>query len=202
MDRESLFRLDPGRRLQLGQVGPTPLNQAVALPAPPDSGVEISATLLGFNNSVATYRVVFRQGGEALADSNVSVKRGGRAVVGGMDGEAAPYLFVFVQPDPPHGAAKKWEEDTGISQPVAVTKVNPHYPEAARKAGVSGVVVVETIIGVDGAVLDARILSSPDPGLGDAAVEAVRQWRFEPARIGDGTPLEVSFIMTIKFALR
>ena len=50
----------------------------------------------------ATYRIVFRQDQTKLADSKLTVARGGRAVVGGMDGEAAPYVFVFVQPDPPH----------------------------------------------------------------------------------------------------
>lgn len=196
------FRLDPVRRVQLGKVLRTSLEEEVAVPAPEGSGIDIMATLLGFNESVATYRVVFRQGDESLADSTVSVQRGGRAVVGGMDGEAAPYLFIFVEPDPPHGGATRWRDDAGISQPVAVTTVNPSYPEAARKGGISGVVVVETIIGVDGTVLDARILESPDLVLGDAAVEAVRQWRFEPARKDDGTALEVSFVLTIKFALR
>ena len=196
------FRLDSHRRVQRARLIQCPLNEPVDLPEPPDSGVTITSTLLGFNDDVATYRVVFRQGEEALADSTVSVALGGRAVVGGMDGDAAPYIFVFVQPDPPHGAITKWSEDQGISQPVVVEKVNPRYPEAARKGKVMGVVVLEAVIGKEGQVLDVRVLESPDPSLGEASVAALRQWRFEPARSDDGAAVQVSFNLTFQFNLK
>jgi TonB family protein len=195
------FRLDPLRRVQRSRLIKVPLDSPVELPGPPDSDVKISATLLGFNDQVATFRVIFRQGEESLADSTVSVAMGGRAVVAGIDGAAAPYIFVLVQPDPPYGAITKWKEDIGISQPVVKEKVIPPYPAAARPTGVQGVVVLESMISAAGTVLDVRVLESPDPSLAEAAVEALRQWRFEPARATDGTALSVSFILTFKFSL-
>ena len=196
------FRLDPLRRSQQGRVVMTQVASAVALPAPDGAGIEIEATLVSCTHADASYRVVFRQADEIIADTTVAVPRGGRSVVGGMDGEAAPYLFVFIQPDPPHGATTKWQEGIGLSQPVAIEKVNPRYPVAALKAGASGVVVLEAIIGSDGQVVDARILESPDPSLGEAAAAAVRKWRFEPARDPQGTPLKVSMVLTLTFHLK
>jgi TonB family protein len=150
---------------------------------------------------VATYRIVFHQGQATLADSTVSVTRGGRAVVGGMDGEAAPYIFVIVEPDSPDGTPLRFSEDLDISQPVAIDKVMPRYPEEARKARLTGLVVLETVIDGNGKVKGTRILDSPAPNLADAALEAIRQWRFEPARMPDGSAVEVRFVLTIKFAL-
>lgn len=196
------FRLDPLKRSQQGRVVMTRLENAVALPAPEGSGISIEAFLISFDKENTTYRVVFRQADAVIADTTVAVPRGGRSVVGGMDGEAAPYLFVFIQPDPPHGATTRWQEGIGLSQPVAIEKVNPRYPVAALKAGASGVVVLEAIIGTDGRVVDARILESPDPNLGDAAADAVRQWLFEPARDQQGTPLKVSMVLTLTFHLK
>lgn len=62
--------------------------------------------------------------------------------------------------------------------------------------------MLEAIIGTDGRVVDARILESPDPNLGDAAADAVRQWLFEPARDQQGTPLKVSMVLTLTFHLK
>ena len=62
------------------------------------SAIQGELTLVDFNESLAVYRVVFRQGRETLADSKVAVERGGRAVVGGLDGEEAPYFFFVLEP--------------------------------------------------------------------------------------------------------
>lgn len=198
------FRLDPARRIQRGRTVLAAVGERVELPAPAGTDLAIAATLLGYNQRLATYRVVFRQGEHTLADSTVSVARGGRAVVGGMDGDAAPYLFVVVE------AEKEGDTDAitrragegGITMPVAVTKVPPTYPEAARAAKIRGTVVVDVLIDPTGAVRDARILESPDPSLATAAIAAVRQWRFEPARDADNKPVDVHFVLTLRFALR
>lgn len=198
----STFRLDPLRRPQLGKVVMTPRESVVELPTPEGSGVTIEATLRSSDDETVTYRIVFRQKDETIADTTVAVPRGGRSVVGGMDGEAAPYLFVFIQPDPPHGSTTRWHEGIGVSQPVAIEKTSPVYPVEALKAGASGVVVLEAIIGTDGRVLDVRILESPHPSLGQAAATAVGKWSFEPARDADGAHLKVSLVLTLTFHLK
>ena len=199
------FRLDPARRIQKGTYLLTRVGESVQLPELEEADVVMSATLVGFNDTVATYHVVFRQGETSLADSTVGVSRGGRAVVGGMDGEAAPYLFVIVEPEPPgspSAASVRFTEESGISEPIAVERVNPRYPEQAREDKITGTVVLDLVVGEDGRVLDIHTIESAHPLLEEAAVEAVRQWRFEPARRADGTVVQVMYVMTIKFNLQ
>jgi TonB family protein len=81
--------------------------------------------------------------------------------------------------------------------PEAVTKVAPIYPEAARAAGIEGQVMVQAFVGKDGLVKDVRVVKSI-PQLDDAAVTAVRQWRFKPA-LSEGAPAEVWVAVPVQF---
>ena len=83
--------------------------------------------------------------------------------------------------------------------PEAITRVAPNYPEAARKAGTQGTVILNVLVDRDGKVADTRIASSV-PGLDDAAAAAVRQWRFKPA-MERGSPVAVWVIVPVKFSL-
>ena len=84
--------------------------------------------------------------------------------------------------------------------PSAAERVAPSYPESARAKGVQGTVMVQALVGRDGRVLDARVTSGV-PGLDEAAIEAVRQWRFEPART-QGRPVAVWVAVPVKFTLK
>jgi TonB family protein len=88
-----------------------------------------------------------------------------------------------------------------ITHPEAINKVNPRYPEEARKAGLSGVVVLETTITEEGKVTGIEVLRSADEMLSEAAVEAVKHWEFKPA-LCDGKPVGVYYVLTIKFHLK
>ena len=172
------------------------------LPSAPSLVTEV--TLLGFNEEVATYRVTFNQGNVNLTSSTVSVARGERAVVGGMDGEQAPYMFLVVEPrttDAPGNELGPVRVDEGITPPRVVTRSAPEYPASAKAAKITGVVVMETVIEADGTISSVKVLRSPHPDLGDAAVKAVREWRFEPAR-KDGKPVAVIYNLTINFTLQ
>ncbi len=195
------FRLDPSRKLQQGRYVEAGLAKGVDLPAPSETDVRLTAELVGFNQSVATFRVVFRQGEQVLADSTVNVNRGGRAVVGGMDGASAPYIFVVVEPDPPRSRPVPFDRQAGITEPVAVDKAPPVYPKAAKEEGVQGIVLLSATLDTQGTPRDIRVLQSPDPRLTEAALQAARQWRWEPARRSDGTPIPVYFTLTFNFRL-
>jgi protein TonB len=73
------------------------------------------------------------------------------------------------------------------------------YPAAAQDAKVQGVVILETLIGVDGKITNARVLRSV-PMLDQAALDAVMQWEFTPTRL-NGQPVPVLMTVTVQFTL-
>jgi TonB family protein len=88
-----------------------------------------------------------------------------------------------------------------VRVPRKVKNVNPVYPERLRDAGLEGLVRVEAVIGRDGGVASARVVSeSIHPDFGIAAIDAVRQWRFEPTLL-NGKPVEVVMTVSIDFGL-
>ena len=87
-----------------------------------------------------------------------------------------------------------------IKAPAKIRDVKPAYPPDARADGVTGVVVSELLIGPDGNVVDARILRGV-PMLDDAALDALRQWRFTPTLL-NGEPQSVLVAVTISFMLQ
>jgi protein TonB len=86
-----------------------------------------------------------------------------------------------------------------IVPPRKTNDVPPVYPAAARAARVTGVVLVEAVIGLDGRVRDARVLRS-SPLLDRAALDAVREWRYTPARL-NGEPVEVFLTVAVSFSM-
>ena len=87
-----------------------------------------------------------------------------------------------------------------IKAPVKVRNVNPIYPEEAKTAGVSGVVILEARIEGDGSVSRTRILKSI-PMLDDAAAGAVLQWEFTPTLL-NGQPSPIVMTVTVNFTLQ
>jgi TonB family protein len=82
---------------------------------------------------------------------------------------------------------------------VVVTKAPPVYPEDAKKNKVTGDVILAATIGKDGTVEKLRVVSGPS-ALQRAAVDAVKQWRYQPFLL-NGNPIEVKTNITIKFTL-
>jgi protein TonB len=87
-----------------------------------------------------------------------------------------------------------------VRPPRLVRRVEPDYPEVARLARVEGVVILEATTDVLGRVKDVKILRSV-PLLDPAALDAVRQWLYEPM-IVNGRPREVAFTVTLNFQLK
>ena len=80
--------------------------------------------------------------------------------------------------------------------PRKVHDVRPVWPDEARRAGVQGIVIVEFTVDVDGTVADARILRGI-PLLEKAALDCVRQWRYEPTLLnGRPTPFRMTAAVT------
>ena len=93
--------------------------------------------------------------------------------------------------------AVSFKEDA--KPPKLVKRVDPIYPEEARQKGLQGVVILEAKMDETGRVIDNLVLRSV-PGLDQAAVDALRQWVYEPMVI-KGKPVKAVFTVTFKFQL-
>ncbi len=89
----------------------------------------------------------------------------------------------------------------GISAPTIIKKVDPQYSEEARKARYQGTVVLEAIVQKDGSVQILRVVRSLGFGLDEKAIEALRQWKFNPAK-QNGVPVPVALNIEVNFNLR
>jgi periplasmic protein TonB len=90
---------------------------------------------------------------------------------------------------------------SGISAPSIVREVKPDYTEEARRRGVEGDVVLEIVVRRDGSVGAVTLLEGLGSGLDQRAIDAVRQWRFNPA-MRRGVAVDVMVEVAVEFKLR
>ena len=92
----------------------------------------------------------------------------------------------------------------GVTNPVRIREsyVKPRYAQELREAGIEGKVILQAIVTKDGHIRDVEVLKSTNPGHGleEAAIEAVKQWRYKPA-MKDNRPVEVYFTIRMDFTL-
>jgi len=111
---------------------------------------------------------------------------------------------VIPWPDPPPSSlepanpSRAGAVDPDDAVPALLTRVTPAFPLAARALGAEGQVTLRLAVLPDGRVGEATVETCTRPGLGfeTAAVEAVRQWRYETARYQDGSR---TVIVTVEF---
>ncbi len=87
-----------------------------------------------------------------------------------------------------------------ITEPVVISRIEPHYTEEARKGRVQGVVVLQAIVSETGAVTSVRVLKGLDKGLTETVVDTLSQWKSKPA-LKDGEPMVVYWNTTMSFQL-
>jgi protein TonB len=86
------------------------------------------------------------------------------------------------------------------AMPELASEVRVPYPREAREKKVQGAVVMEILIDAQGVVREAILVSGPGAGLDEAALEAVRSFRFRPARIEE-RPVAVRIRYAYRFVL-
>ena len=145
------------------------------------------------------------------------------AVFGFEDRKGKPYFLSFYvtgpkdkvlpPPPPPPPARKKLKKELAefekgavravgdIKPPKLIKKVNPIFPEEARKKGISGVVILSVRADEQGNIVRVKIVKSPHELLSKAAAEAVKQWKYEPMLI-KGKPMPIIFTVTMTFKLK
>jgi protein TonB len=88
----------------------------------------------------------------------------------------------------------------GISAPTAVSAPDPEYTEEARRAKTQGTCVLWLIVDSQGRPRDVRVVRGLGYGLDAKALDAVRQWRFNPS-MKDGKPVDVQISVEVAFHL-
>jgi TonB family protein len=188
---------------------------AEALPYSPGAMVWVALTI-GSNGEVTAakasrWRLTIES---SIDDPNYWANKPERAFIEAA--ESAALKFKFAAPDantltsvevlftfrniPPGGSPDRRHAvrvGGDIEPPIKVGDVRPIYPAAAREAGVQGLVIMEIRVATDGSVVDATVVQSI-PMLDDAALQAVRQWRYQPTLL-NGEPVEVIMTVTINF---
>ena len=89
----------------------------------------------------------------------------------------------------------------GSDLPVLVTRVDPQYPEAAKRLRAGGDVTLRVVVEANGTVGRIEAVTQAPLGMTEAAVDAVRRWTYRPARV-DGQAVAVWKVIRVKFALR
>src|SRR6185436_14904617 len=102
-------------------------------------------------------------------------------------------------PPPPPAPPNPVRVGGGIRPPQKLVNVAPIYPTIAQQAHREGLVIIEATIDVQGNVVALKVLRS-EPLLDEAALTAVRQWKFTPTLL-NGVPVPVIMTVTVNFTL-
>jgi periplasmic protein TonB len=206
---------------EVPKVDPIPTTNAVVDLTPsesslPESGADVGGVAGGVPGGVVGGQVGGVIGGEVGGEVGgvVGGKLGGE--VGGTGtgtegtgtgGPEAPVVPQAPPPPPPPAPEPEPEPPSGplrvggdVKAPVIAHRADPEYTEIARQARVSGVVVVEAIIDKHGNVDSVKVVKGLPMGLSEAAVRAVRQWKFKPGTL-NGAPVDTIFNLTVNFKL-
>lgn len=121
---------------------------------------------------------------------------GGQAggVLGGIIGGTGSAL-----PPPPKAAPQRIRVGGNVAAAKLIRQVTPVYPTIAKTAHISGTVVLHAIIAKDGTIQELTYVSGP-PLLMRNAMDAVRQWRYNPTLL-NGEPVEVDTTISVVFTL-
>ncbi len=84
-----------------------------------------------------------------------------------------------------------------VMEKLVIHRVDPDYPAAARREKLQGVIVLDVVVGRDGSVVEMHAQNGPEI-LAQAAMDALRWWRFEPYRV-DGQPVVVETTVAVEF---
>jgi protein TonB len=101
---------------------------------------------------------------------------------------------------PPTPPNERLRAGTDVELPTLLERIQPEYPEIAVRARRECTMVLESLIGRNGEVLDIRILRGCGMGFDESALEAVYQWRYTPTTV-NGRPVEVIANVTVRFQL-
>ena len=115
-------------------------------------------------------------------------------VLGGIIGGVGSNL-----PPPPKATPSRIRVGGNVQAARMIRQIMPVYPPIAKTAHISGTVILHAVIGKDGTVQDLQYVSGP-PLLMKNAMDAVKQWRYQPTQL-NGDPVEVDTTISVVFTL-
>mgnify|MGYP001765739921 CR=1 FL=1 len=155
----------------------------------PVSPLDLELLVLEVRDKVVHARVSFAAGAREKTGAEFYARLGEPvSLANRLDGQVLFLLCTFRDAAQP------------VIEPKIVQRVNPVYPAQCKKDGIQGIVVLRVVIAQDGTPKDVQVEKSDNPDLSAAAIEAVKQWKWEPA-LKDGKPTEVISSVTVRFAL-
>lgn len=136
--------------------------------------------------------------GTVIADGGLDVAYGVPYGTGSI-GAPAGVVVVPAPPPPPPARTAPIRIANGIREPRKIAQVMPVYPAIARDNRIEGIVILEAIINERGTIDRIKVLQSVTL-LDQAAIEAVRQWRYTPTLL-NGVPVPVLITIGVRFTL-
>jgi periplasmic protein TonB len=178
----------------------------LAAPAPPPPDVVLRSARSSAN-SVSPAPIIPTKAPDTIAPDPpapqafvpVGAVEGGLPSGFGVEGGLPPLIEAPVPPSPPlpQGPVRAAQLP---ELPRKVVDVHPLYPEIARSARVEGTVILEAVLDTSGRITQLRVLRSV-PLLDQAAIDAVRQWRYTPSTY-NGRAVSVLMTITVHFSLQ
>lgn len=120
------------------------------------------------------------------------------SVPGGMPASSVINVVKDLSAAEPKMANQKVSVSSGVAQGMLVHRVAPQYPAQAKQARLQGTVVLQAVIGKDGSVTSVHALRG-NPVLTQAAIDAVKQWRYKPYAL-NGEPVEADTQISVTFS--
>ncbi len=197
-----LFHTDPLPKRQM-------LTMLYAPPAAPSNATRLRAPTPTYTSTSIGIPTPIPRTQEAPPPPDDTTSGVAGAVPGGVDGgvpggvlsevvgstRSVPVLAKTPEPTP----IKRIRVASRVAEANLIHDVAPQYPPEAGRARIEGTVVLMAVIGKDGSVQDVRVESGL-PLLAQAAIDAVKQWRYRPY-LWNGEPVEVDSLITINFTL-
>jgi protein TonB len=138
-------------------------------------------------------------------DAEPDMGMSGPGVPGGVAGGSIGGVLggvmggIGAAPPPPKVVQSRIRQGGNVQQAKLINQIKPNYPPLARQTRISGTVRLHAIIGKDGTV-QSLTLESGHPLLVQAALDAVKQWRYQPTLL-NGVPVEVDTTIDVVFSL-
>lgn len=133
------------------------------------------------------------------ADATQPPSAGSLSASSSTNDSAISGIMSTVAVSTPQPAPQKLKVSQGVSQGLLIKSVDPVYPALARQMRIQGSVELLANIGTDGSITSVKLLSG-DSVLSQAAINAVKQWKYKPYYLGD-QPVAIQTQITVRFKL-